>query len=369
MGIRVAHVGTGTTGKEALRAILQDPALDLVALWVTTPEKEGVDAGTLCGLPEVGIAGTRDLDAVLESELDCFSYGGTTVGRQVEACADIARFLERGIDVVTFALESLVYPPAAPPQLRELLESACSKGGSTFFASGMEPGWASLSLPYTLLSVAGELTSYREEQHALDMAEAYPIKEVVFGSMAFGKPQGTVPPRFVDGMCASPWIPNLHVVADALGAELETTRFLWETHPTPGPLETALGPVEAGSIGAYYWQLQGIVGGEPRIAVEYIARVTRGAPVPAHWPQPAPDTRNGGIVYEIEGRPSFRVQIYAGSEPGEGVNAPLAMTANHPINAIPSVIAAGPGLVTARELTPYTTRRARFGASGRHATE
>jgi hypothetical protein len=163
MGIRVGHVGTGKTGREALRAILRDPALELVALWVTTPEKEGVDAGALCGLPEVGIRGTRNLDAVLECELDCFSYGGTTVGRQADACADMARFLERGVDVVTFAVESLVYPPAAPAALRERLEAACSKGGSTFFASGMEPGWASFALPYTLLSVAGEVTSYREE--------------------------------------------------------------------------------------------------------------------------------------------------------------------------------------------------------------
>ena len=123
--------------------------------------------------------------------------------------------------------------PGLTISLRGLLEDACRKGGSTFFASGMEPGWASFSLPYTLLSVAGEVTSYREEQHALDMAEAYPIQEVVFGSMGFGQPHGTVPPRFVDGVCATAWIPNLHVIADALGARLETTRFLWETHPTP----------------------------------------------------------------------------------------------------------------------------------------
>lgn len=190
------------------------------------------------------------------------------------------------------------------------------------------------------------------------MAEAYPIKEVVFGSMGFGRPHGTVPPRFVDGVCANSWIPKLHVVADALGARIESTRFLWETHPTPRPLDTALGPIEAGSIGAYYWRLQGIVAGEPRIAVEYIARVTREAPVPEHWPLPASDTRNGAIVYRIDGRPSFRTLVYADMQAGESVHATLAMTARHPINAIPSVVAAAPGLVTSLDLKPYATRGA-----------
>src|SRR3954453_21890038 len=243
MAIRVAHVGTGTTGGEALRAIIKDPALDLVGLWVTTPEKDGVDAGRLCGLPDTGVKGTLDLDAILEMDLDCFSYGGNAIGREVAACTDMARFLERGVDGVTFAVVSLVYPPASPPELSGLLTSACEKGGSTFFASGIEPGWASFSVPYTLLAVAGEITGYREEQYVLDMAEVYPISEVVFGSMGFGKPDGSVPPRFVDGVCAKWWFPNLHLVARALGAEIEATNFLWETHATPTQLDTALGPI------------------------------------------------------------------------------------------------------------------------------
>jgi 4-hydroxy-tetrahydrodipicolinate reductase len=154
-------------------------------------------------------------------------------------------------------------------------------------------------------------------------------------------------------------------VADALGVRIETTRFLQETHPTPRALDTALGPIGARTIGAYYWRLQGIVGGEPRIAVEYVARVTREAPVPEHWPRPAPDTRNGAIVYRIEGRPSFRTQVYADLQPGESVHASLAMTARHAINAIPSVISAAPGLITALDLKPYTTRSARFGNAAR----
>ena len=63
---RVVHVGTGMTGSVALRAIIDDPALELVGLKVSSPTKVGTDAGALCGRPDVGIAATDDLATVLD---------------------------------------------------------------------------------------------------------------------------------------------------------------------------------------------------------------------------------------------------------------------------------------------------------------
>lgn len=356
MTIRVGHIGTGRTGREALRAIISDPGLELAALVVTTPEKAGRDAGELCGLPAVGVEATLDLDAVIDMRLDCFSYGGSVIGREAEACSEIARFLERGTDVVTFALASMVYPPMAPPELAAPIASACAAGSSTFYASGMEPGWASFSMPYTLLAVAGEVDVYREEQHALDMASVYPIKEVVFGSMGFGQPDGAIPPRFVDGVCAKWWVPNLHVVAHALGLEIESSEFRWETHATPEDLETNLGPVEAGTIGATFWELEGLTNGGTRIYVDYIARVAAAAPVPDHWPRPSRGFDKGGITYRIDGRPSFKLDFQSVQHPGDDFSSSLAMTALHAINAIPDVVAAASGHLTPLDLPPYTGR-------------
>jgi hypothetical protein len=356
MTITVGHIGTGRTGREALRAIISDPALELGALVVTTPEKAGRDAGDLCGLPSVGVEATLDLDAVVDMGLDCFSYGGSVIGREAEACHEMARFLERGVDVVTFALASMVYAPMAPPELATPIASACETGGSTFYASGMEPGWASFSVPYTLLAVAGEVEAYREEQHAFDMATAYPVKQVVFGSMGFGQPDGTVPPRFVDGVCAKWWVPNLHVVADALGVKIESTEFRWETHATAEDLETNLGPVAAGTIGATFWELEAVTEGGARVYVDYIARVAHAAPVPDHWPVPSPGLEQGGITYRIDGRPSFKLDFQPVQRPGDRFSSSLAMTALHTINAIPTVVEAGPGHLTPLDLPPYTAR-------------
>ncbi|MGV0803227.1 dihydrodipicolinate reductase, partial [Mycolicibacterium elephantis] len=87
---RVVHAGTGFTGREALRAVINDPALDLVGVKVSTPEKAGLDAGELCGAPSVGVSATGDLATVLALKPDCVTYCATAVRREEEAIADIA---------------------------------------------------------------------------------------------------------------------------------------------------------------------------------------------------------------------------------------------------------------------------------------
>jgi len=108
------HVGTGHTGSVALRAIIDDPALQLVGVKVSTPEKVGMDAGRLCGRPDIGVAATGDVDAVLAAEPDCIAYCATAVRREDEVIADIAGYLAAGINVVTISAIPMVYPKAAP---------------------------------------------------------------------------------------------------------------------------------------------------------------------------------------------------------------------------------------------------------------
>src|ERR1044071_1032614 len=151
---RVAHVGTGLTGREALRAIIDDPALDLVAVKVSTPEKTGVDAGELCGLAEVGVAATGDASNVIGQAPDCVAYCATAVRREDEAIADIVTYLEAGINVVTFSTIPMVYPAAAPPEWLAAVDTAAAKGDSTFYATGAEPGFISLNIPTALLAGA-----------------------------------------------------------------------------------------------------------------------------------------------------------------------------------------------------------------------
>ncbi len=124
---RVVHVGTGMTGSVALRAIIDDPALELIGLKVSSPTKVGTDAGALCGRRDVGIAATDDLAAVLDAKPDCIAYCATAVRREDEVIADIVGYLEAGINVVTISAIPMVYPKAAPANWREPIENAARK--------------------------------------------------------------------------------------------------------------------------------------------------------------------------------------------------------------------------------------------------
>jgi hypothetical protein len=361
MTVRVVHCGTGLTGREALRAIIEDPALELVGQYVSTAAKHGVDAGELCGLPSTGVTATSSLDEVVALGADCLCYAGSTVGRELEAATEIAQFLRAGTNVVTFALVAMCYPPTSPPELKAVIDAACAAGGTSIYASGTEPGAMSLNVPAALLTMGGVITGYRMEIHAMDLATSYPVEEVLRESMGFGKPDGFAPPRIAGGDVQRHWRPVVHFVADLIGAELDDLRVDWDTACTPVDLDTPIGTIPARTICAYRWQLSGVVDGRKVVSVEYIANITRDAFMPEAWPR-LPSGMRGGLVYVIEGRPAYRGVLSVDPMPGERLNGSIPMTALAATNAIPAVVAAPPGHLGPTDLPHYTTRRVGGGA-------
>lgn len=341
---RVVHVGTGLTGREALRATINDPALELVGVKVSTPDKVGVDAGRLVDTADVGIAATDDLDVILALEPDCILYCSTAVRREAEAIADIVAYLEAGINVVTISTIPMVYPPAAPPEWRAAVAAAAAKGKSTFYATGAEPGFISLNIPTALLAGAGTIDSYRMDEYAINLDKAYPIWDVLHESMGFGKPEGHVPARIASGKVNHDWETVVRYIADILGLELDGVELDWETLLAPTDLKTALGVIPEGTICAHRWQLAGVVDGRKVVAVQYFATVSS-TPWPERWPRPSRQDQ-GGMVFRVEGRPSMSMELYMEQSASDRVNPGVAVTALAAVNAIPEVVDAPAGLIS-----------------------
>lgn len=339
----MVHVGTGLTGREALRAIIDDPALELVGVKVSTAEKVGTDAGRLCGAPDVGVVATGDVSAVIDLAPDCVAYCATAVRREEEAISDIVTYLEAGINVVTFAIIPMVYPPAAPIEWRGALEHAAAKGNSTFYATGSEPGFISLNIPTALLAGAGRVDSYRMDEYAVDLDKSYPIWDVLHESMGFGKPDGHVPIRIASGKVNKDWETVVRYIADILGFRLDGIELDWETLLAPTDLETAIGVIPAGTICAHRWQLAGMVGTQPAVAVQYFATVST-TPWPDRWPKPAREGQ-GGMVFRVEGRPNMSLELHLEQSAEDRVNPGVAVTALAAVNAIPDVVDAPAGVI------------------------
>jgi hypothetical protein len=100
--LRVAHVGSGRTGRIVLRLILHTPVLELVSQYVHSPNKVGRDSGELIGEPPTGILTTQDFDAFLASDADCVTYLATGMGRAVDDVVDQhCAILASGKNIVT----------------------------------------------------------------------------------------------------------------------------------------------------------------------------------------------------------------------------------------------------------------------------
>ncbi|PQD99524.1 dihydrodipicolinate reductase [Mycobacterium sp. EPG1] len=292
---------------------------------------------------------------MLREKPDCFCYCSTAVGREEDAYNDIARLLRHGINVVTISTIPMVYPAAAPEKWQRLLESACAEGGSTFYASGCEPGIVSLNLPVALMAGAGQVDSYRMDEYAIDLDLVYPIWEVLHESMGFGKPDGHVPARIASGKVRHDWEAVVRYTADALGIALDTVDLDWETVLAPEDLTTALGPLPKGTICGHRWRLAGISRGEAVVAVQYFATVSS-TPWPGSWPRPE---GGAGMVHRIEGRPSMRLQMSFESGPGERAMPSLSFTGQAVVNAIPHVVDSAPGLLEPVLGRSVVTRQAR----------
>ncbi|MHC5012406.1 MAG: NAD(P)H-dependent amine dehydrogenase family protein [Planctomycetota bacterium] len=343
MSLRVAVWGPGNVGAPALRTVVSNPALELCGVIVHSPGKEGQDAGALVGLPDTGVVATRDVASVLDTRPDAIFYGATQDFRPAEAHADMLRALEAGINVVTAGLYGLLHPATADPALRARFDAACQAGSSTFWTSGIDPGWAMDLLPMVLSGVCEEISEIRMIEN-FNYA-TYDVPDAVKGIIGFGKPMSETPLMLLPGVPESVWGGSIRALAEALDVELDEVREVVERHPLERDVEVSGDLLEKGTLGAFRFEVQGVVAGEPSLVVEHITRIVDDtAP---QWP------RAEGMAHHrvrMTGRPNVCVTIECEDEKGDHVAGGNATAAARLVNAIPLVCEAPPGLLSGAEL-------------------
>jgi hypothetical protein len=349
MTYKVAQWGTGNVGALALRGILDHPDLELVGLLVHSPEKAGRDAGELAGLARVGVTATTDPDDIVALGADCVSYMATGDLRPDDAVVDMCRVLEAGTNVVSTSVVSLVYPPSAPARYREPLAEACRAGGVSCFTTGIDPGFANDLVPFAFLSSVERVHTLRVME-ILDYS-TYLQADVLFDIMGFGKPMQELPLLLQPGVIGLAWGGTVSVLAAGLGAELDDIREVHDRVPAARDYETPLGTIAEGTMAGMRFEVQGIVGGEPRIVLEHVTRINE--EVAPDWPK-LPG--QGGYRVDIEGNPGLHCQFHFVGEDGDHNTGGLTATAMRCLNAIPAVCEAQPGVLSVLDLPLVTGR-------------
>jgi hypothetical protein len=336
--IRVAHWGVGQTGRLALQGVIGHPQLELVGVRVQRPDNVGKDAGALCDRPDTGVIATDSSEAIIALKPDCLSYFGGGAADEVGAVGSLVPFLEAGINVVTTSLAALIHPEYSPAALREPLEAACRKGGSSLFATGIEPGYCSDILPLVLLSATDRIDSVRVFEIA-DYAN-YGVEYTQRELFGFGKPPGHVPLLFQGDVLSTIWSPVVKGLAHSIGVELDEIRQWHEQGLTSRDLHTAFGLVEAGTVGSVRFAVEGMYDGKPIVSLEHVNFLSE--EMPEHWQRAQ---LGKATVYRVEvtGRPSSRCEValdYVADEDNG-----LMATAMRAINGIPATVGGQTGLL------------------------
>lgn len=346
MTYRVIQWATGTVGVHAVPAIAAHPDLELAGLWVHSDAKAGRDAGELCGVDPLGVTATQDADALLASDADCICYMAHSDVRPGEVIDDISNMLAKGKNVVNTSFVPLLFPKAAGPGVYEQLDAACQEGGTSFYSSGIDPGYGNAGVTVGALALCKEVRTVRMME--IVNYATWDNAPTMFDIMGFGKTDATQSLLLSPGSTSMAWGPVIAMVAAALDVELDEITEWHEIITADEPFDIASGRIEAGTISGMRFEIRGIVGGEPRIVVEHVTRLRDGdAPT---WPT------GQGYRILIEGEPHVKLELELSSDLGDHNHAGCLVTAMHVINAIPHVCDADPGVLTYLDLPVYSAR-------------
>jgi hypothetical protein len=355
--LRVVVWSTGGIGSIAVRAVAENPGTELVGVWVHSAEKVGRDAGDLVGIGPIGVTATNDAQALIDLRPDCVVYAACGPDRDAAAVPDHVRLLQAGINVVTTTLNRLIYPPAFEPDFwRGQLSQAASTGGASLYASGIEPGFAADHLVLMLTTQSKSIRSIRATEIA--MYDDYPVTDTMMEGMGFGRPLDYVPMLANPGVIAFQWGPGLRVIAHGLGWEIDEIREHFDRVATDRDLSVAFGTAKAGTCGAVRTQAVAVVDGHEVITIEHVNRLAPG--LAQEWGEggPLPVYRvqiSGEPDIACEMTPSLADPKSSGSTMTSGAGAMVA-TAMRVVNAIPYVVDAEPGLLSALDI-PLTLPR------------
>jgi len=330
---RVAQWGTGNVGTRTMRAVIEHPLMELVALRVFSPDKAGRDAGELCGLDPVGVAATLSLDELIAAAPDCLVYLPNKPDID-----EICRILSAGINIATACIGFNDRASLAPGDLARI-EEACRKGATSMYSTGSSPGWSTELLPITLLAMQRRLDCLTIHDWADVSSRNSPLmlQQIGFGA----DPASVDRTRMLGTAQSTP--PTFRALARAIGLDLDSVETSLEVAVTKGGARIAAGTIPAGTVAAVRMGVTGMKDGKPllrRYSIWYVARDL----------EPAWDLRDSGWRMHVEGDTSLDVSVaFDVSEDDYPAYSP-GLTAHPVVNAIPHVCDAAPGLLETRDL-------------------
>ncbi len=330
---RVVQWTTGNVGVRSALAVLANPEYELVGCYAWGPDKVGRDVGELIGTDPTGVVATNDVDALLALKPDCVVYNP-----KWPDVDELVRILESGVNVTATAGFITGH---ALGEGRQRIIDACERGGSSIFGSGMNPGLANL-LGIVSAGLCDRIDSVRVLESVDSTGYDSPDTE---RSVGHGRP---IDDPELPGMVArgtAVFGDAVYLMGDALGVTFDEVKCVAEFAQTTELLEMGSWSIDAGCVAGIAASWQGWVGDRKVVSLD--VRWRKGQTLEPDWPI------EHGYVVEVEGLPSVRTKLevfppkdFVAHSFEDYMVLGMIMTGLPAVNAIPSVVAARPGIVT-----------------------
>ena len=243
---RVVQWATGAVGATQLQEIIDDPELELVGLFVYSPDKVGVDAGVIVGREPVGVLATDDRDAIIALDADVVIHAASKGHGVNTNTDDIVALLESGKDVITTTSYSHLPTYGADdggahrrPRARRVgrasTRPASTRGSCSNGSRRRSPGSSKTIDSITV-------------QEFADCSKV-PTPEMLFDLMGMGKdPSEISSDNPMYHAISIQYEQAIHATADVLGVEIERIETRVDTAVIDHDVELALGTVRAGTV-------------------------------------------------------------------------------------------------------------------------
>lgn len=342
--IRVVQWATGNVGSRALRRAIEHPGLELVGLYVYSADKVGRDAGELAGIGPVGVAATNKIEDILALRPDCVVYMPIQCNYD-----EVCQILESGANIVTTRGE-FHNPARMDPAMRARVEAACRKGNSSIHSTGCSPGFITEAFPLVLATLQRRVDRITINEFADCSSRDSPA--MIFQIMGFGQPPGgSIEGRL--NYLRDAFGPSLEVTAEALGLKCDSVEVSGAVALARRDTKIAAGVIPEGTVAAQRTTVTGMRNGKPFISFTANWYVTTDIITPdgTAW-----DLRDSGWHVVVNGDVPLDVAITYPVAPEDYAEMTPGLTAHRPLNIVPYICAAAPGIRTSVELPQIIAR-------------
>jgi 2,4-diaminopentanoate dehydrogenase len=344
MPYKVIQWGVGLNGQALVRAIARHPDLELVGARVWSDAKNGVDAGALAGIGQLGVRATTDRQALIGTDADVVISCPQARPDMSESDRDITDLLRSGKNVISVSGAHSM--PAAIPGYSKQFEAACADGGSTFAAAGLNPNFIAERLGTTITGLCADVEAVTAEETYLCAEDSYAL---VFESVGFGRPLqewggiGSVVGAMFNHMFAQ----SVHNMAKTLDVELGDVTRTVDLVPADRDIVLPAGVVKKDTVAAITQTWCGIPKDPDQIRITVRVTWAVASDIAGHRLQ-------SGWQVRVAGKPNLVMNMRV--DPEEDRMYHHETMVGSAIAVIPEVMKADSGILLPKIFAPFKRR-------------